>query len=81
MKRNRLEINMRNKIDILHGAIRQCHELMDGKTIELKGINPITIGRGDTTDEQFTQTIGNLYDEIEGLEKRLLRMGCNLKNG
>ncbi len=66
---------MKNKVEINNGAIAQCRRLMNGETIELNGLNTISVNRGDTTDQQFQDGIYKLMEENCNLQMRIERMG------
>ena len=72
---NRLLINMKNKIDIINGAIGQCYKLMNDETIVLNGLQRFEVTRGDKDNAWFKQRIYDLTIEKNDLYERIQRMG------
>jgi hypothetical protein len=60
IKTNRLLINMKNKVSILDGAIEQCKKLKNNETIELNGLFPMKVTRGQHSDKWFDDRISEL---------------------
>lgn len=71
---NRLLINMKNKIDILHGAIHQCDILANDGKIELNGLHKLTITRGENSKESIIKRRNELVEERQNLINRVCRM-------
>jgi hypothetical protein len=70
---NRLLINMKNKVDIINGAIDQCKRLMNNETIELNGIHKIKLTRGNVSDVSIQDRINELQVEKQELLIRIDR--------
>ena len=71
---NRLLINMKNKVDIIDGAIYQCKRLINNESIELNGLHKLTIARGNLTDLQLNEIIYELEDEKQKLCIKIMHM-------
>lgn len=71
---NRLLINMKNKIEILHGAIHQCDILENDGTIEINGLHKLTITRGENSKESIIKRRNELLEERQNLINRVCRM-------
>ena len=72
---NRLLINMKNKVDIINGAIDQCKRLMKNETIVLNGLHTLNITRGELTDSDLQNRINELVRERSNLCERIAGMG------
>lgn len=70
---NRLLINMKNKVDIINGAIDQCKRLMNNETIELNGLHKLKVTRGNVSDTDIQNRINELQVEKQGLLIRIDR--------
>lgn len=71
---NRLLNNMKNKVDVINGAIDQCKRLINNETITLKGLHTISINRGQLTDQDLQNRIKELNAEKSNLLIRIDRM-------
>lgn len=71
---NRLLINMKNKIDILHIAIHQCDILANDGTIELNALDKLTVTRGENSKESIIKRRNELIEEKQNLINRVCRM-------
>lgn len=72
---NRLLINMKNKVDVINGAIDQCYKLINNEEIKLNGLWKMTITKGKITDEDLLNRINELQKEKNNLLVRIDRMG------
>ncbi len=70
---NRLLINMKNKVDIINGAINQCKRLMNNETIELNGLHKLKVTRGNVSDVSIQNRINELQLEKQELLIRIDR--------
>lgn len=70
---NRLLINMKNKVDIINGAIDQCKRLINNETIELNGLHKLKITRGNVSDTSLQNRINELQVEKQELLIRIDR--------
>lgn len=75
MEDNPLLNNMVNKIKIINISLRQIQTFKSGRTIDINGINRMTLSRGKTTDTQFDEAAEKLIEERENLIIRCMRMG------
>jgi hypothetical protein len=64
---------MKNKVDIINGAIDQCKRLMNNETIELNGIHKIKLTRGNVSDVSIQDRINELQVEKQELLIRIDR--------
>ena len=71
---NRLLVNMKNKVEILTGAIKMCDQLANGETIHLKGLHEIDVTKGDNTKEDMIKRRNQLIEERHNLNMRIDRM-------
>ena len=71
---NRLLVNMKNKVEILTGAIKMCDQLANGETIHLNGFHKIDVTKGDNTKEDMIQRRNKLIEERHNLNMRIDRM-------
>jgi 16S rRNA U516 pseudouridylate synthase RsuA-like enzyme len=65
---------MKNKVDIIEGAISQCKRLINNESIELNGLHRLTITRGNLTDPQLNERIMELEEEKQNLCIKIMRM-------
>ena len=72
---NRLLINMKNKVEIINGAIDQCERLINNETIKLNGLHQMNLTRGKMTDSDLLNRIDELFIEKQNLLIRIQRMG------
>lgn len=72
---NRLLLNMKNKVDVIDGAISHCKKLMNNEPINLNGLHKFTITKGSATNAQLQQRINDLIAERQALIVRLERFG------
>lgn len=71
---NRLLINMKNKIDIINGAIDMIYRLQKGETIHLNGLHKIDVKAKEGSHNDFNQRLCELFEERENLQTRVNRM-------
>lgn len=71
---NRLLINIKNKIDIINGAIDMIYRLQKGETIKLNGLHKINVTAKENTHVDFNKRLCELFEERENLQTRVNRM-------
>jgi hypothetical protein len=74
-KMNRLLINMKNKVEIINGAIDMIYKLKKGETIRLNGLNTISVSLENNKDFDTNKRLSELFEERENLQVRINRMG------
>ena len=65
---------MKNKVDVINGAIDQCKRLMNNEVITLNGLYTLNISRGDLTNQDLQNRINELQREKGNLYERINRM-------
>jgi hypothetical protein len=74
IKMNRLLINMKNKIDIINGAIDMIYRLKKGETIKLNGLHSFSVTAKENNHVDFNKRLCELFEERENLQIRVNRM-------
>jgi hypothetical protein len=72
---NRLLINMKNKVEIINGAIDMIYRLKKGETITVNGLNTFSVSLENNKDFDTNKRLRELFDERENLQIRIERMG------
>jgi hypothetical protein len=65
---------MKNKIEVLSGAIKMCDKLANGETIEINGLNKIIISAGENKPSAIIERRNQLIHERQNLSVRVARM-------
>jgi hypothetical protein len=71
---NRLLINMKNKIEVLKGAIKMCDRLDKGEVIKLNGLNNLSVSAKENSHVDLMRRKNELIEEVESLYIRVKRM-------
>jgi hypothetical protein len=74
---NRLLVNMKNKVEILNGAIKMCDQLANGESIHLKGFYEFDVSKGKNSKEDMINRKYQLIEERHNLIQRIERMSKN----
>lgn len=77
MEKNRLLINMQNKVEIINGAINVIFRIKKGETIVLNGIHKFEVSMETNKDFDYNKRLSELYEERENLQIRINRMSGN----
>ena len=70
---------MRNKVEVINGAIGMCNRLINNETIQLNGLHKLSVTKGNISDSDLRQRIIQLHEERENLYNRIVIMGHYLK--
>ena len=66
---------MKNKIEVLEGAIKMCDRLDNGETIELNGLHKLNVSAKENSRVDLMNRKSQLIEEVENLYIRVERMG------
>lgn len=72
---NRLLINMKNKVEIINGAIDVIFRMKKGEVIQINGLHSFQVSMKGNEDFDFNKRLSELYEERENLQVRINRMG------
>jgi len=65
---------MKNKIDIINGAIDMIYKLQKGETIHLNGLHKINVTAKGNSHVDLNKRLCELFEERENLQIRVNRM-------